>query len=130
MTLRVRRVVTGHDANGRAVVRIDEVSKNTFSLRPGATAYNVWTTESFPVDNTGDGDEGLRKVGTTLGNGTVFRGVLTSEALPSRTARDDMPQSLTAPMPAIRALRRSCGCYARRMTPTNAWRAARPPRRC
>jgi len=33
----------------------------------------VWTTESFPVDNTGDADAGLRQVGTTLDNGTVFR---------------------------------------------------------
>ena len=73
MPLQLRRVVTGHDANGRAVVKIDEVSKNLVSGRPGATACVVWTSESFPVDNTGDADEGLRKVGTTLKNGTVFR---------------------------------------------------------
>ena len=73
MALKVRRVVTGHDANGRAVVKIDEVSKNLVSGRPGATACVVWTTESFPVKNTGDADAGLRQVGTTLTNGTVFR---------------------------------------------------------
>ncbi|HVO93631.1 MAG TPA: cupin domain-containing protein [Terriglobales bacterium] len=73
MALQVRRVVTGHDSNGRSVVKIDEVSKNLSSNRPGATACVVWTTESFPVDNTGDVDEALRKVGTTLKNGTVFR---------------------------------------------------------
>jgi hypothetical protein len=37
MALQLRRVVTGHDANGRAVVKIDEVSKNLVSGRPGAT---------------------------------------------------------------------------------------------
>ncbi len=58
MTLQVRRVITGHDVNGRAVVQIDDVSTNTFSARPGATAWNVWTTEGFPVDNTGDADAG------------------------------------------------------------------------
>jgi quercetin dioxygenase-like cupin family protein len=73
MALQLRRVVTGHDANGRAVVKIDEISKNLISARPGSTACVVWTTESFPVDNTGAADEGLRKTGTTLGNGTVFR---------------------------------------------------------
>jgi quercetin dioxygenase-like cupin family protein len=73
MAVKVRRVVTGHDAKGRAVVKIDEVSKNIISSRPGATACVVWTTESFPVNNTGDADEGLRQVGTTLKNGTVFR---------------------------------------------------------
>lgn len=53
MALQLRRVVTGHDANGRAVVKIDEVSKNVTSSRPGATACVILTTESFPVDNTG-----------------------------------------------------------------------------
>jgi mannose-6-phosphate isomerase-like protein (cupin superfamily) len=66
-------VVTGHDASGRAVVKIDEVAKNLVSSRPGATACVVWTTEGFPVDNTGKEDAGLRKTGTTLDNGTVFR---------------------------------------------------------
>jgi len=73
MALQLRRVVTAHDANSRAVVKIDEISKNLISARPGSTACVVWTTESFPVDNTGAADEGLRKTGTTLGNGTVFR---------------------------------------------------------
>jgi hypothetical protein len=50
MGFRVRRLVTGHDANGRAVVKIDAVSRNVLSNRPGATAYVIWTTESFPVD--------------------------------------------------------------------------------
>ena len=63
----------GHDSTGRAVVKIDEVSKNIISSRPGQTACVVWTTESFPVNNTSDADEGLRQVGTTLKNGTVFR---------------------------------------------------------
>ena len=49
MALQVRRVITGHDANGRAIVTIDEVSKNLSSGRPGATACNIWTTEGFPA---------------------------------------------------------------------------------
>ena len=73
MALRVRRVVTGHDKDGRAVALIDEVSQNLRSARPGAEACVVWTSQGFPVDNDGDGDEGLRETGTTLDNGTVFR---------------------------------------------------------
>ena len=73
MALQIRRVITGHDASGRAVVKIDEVAKNLVSSRRGATACVVWTTEGFPVDNTGEEDAGLRKTGTTLDNGTVFR---------------------------------------------------------
>ena len=89
MAVQVRRVVTGHDAKGRAVVKIDEVSKNIISSRPGQTACVVWTTESFPVNNTGDADEGLRKVGTTLKNGTVFRIVEFAPGVAPRNHRTD-----------------------------------------
>jgi len=89
MAVQVRRVITGHDANGRAVVKIDEVSKNITSNRPGATACVVWTTESFPVNNTGDADEGLREVGTTLKNGTVFRVIEFAPGVAPRNHRTD-----------------------------------------
>jgi quercetin dioxygenase-like cupin family protein len=89
MALQLRRIVTGHDANGHAVVKIDEVSKNLTSSRPGSTACVVWTSESFPVDNTGDADEGLRKVGTTLNNGTVFRVVEFAPGVAPRVHRTD-----------------------------------------
>jgi quercetin dioxygenase-like cupin family protein len=89
MALRVRRVVTGHDAKGRAVVTIDEVSKNVVSARPGATACVVWTTEGFPVNNDGSADEGTRKVGTTLKNGTVFRVIEFAPGVAPRNHRTD-----------------------------------------
>ena len=91
MALQIRRVVTGHDASGRAVVKIDEVAKNLVSSRPGATACVVWTTEGFPVDNTGEEDAGLRKTGTTLDNGTVFR-IL--ELAPGVTPRNHRTNSI------------------------------------
>lgn len=89
MTLQVRRVVTGHDASGRAVVKIDELSKNIGSSRPGATSCVAWTTEAFPVNNTGGDDEGLRKVGTTLRNGTVFRVIEFAPGVAPRNHRTD-----------------------------------------
>ncbi len=89
MALRLRRVVTGHDANGKAVVKIDEVSQNLSTGRPGRSACVVWTTETFPVDNTGDADEGLRQVGTTLKNGTVFRVIEFSPGVAPRNHRTD-----------------------------------------
>jgi quercetin dioxygenase-like cupin family protein len=89
MALQVRRVVTGHDASGRAGVKIDEISKNITSSRPGQAACVVWTTESFPVDNTGDADQGLRQVGTTLNNGTVFRIVEFGPGVAPRNHRTD-----------------------------------------
>ncbi len=89
MALQLRRVVTGHDDTGRAVVSIDEVSKNITSSRPGQSACVVWTTESFPVSNTGDVDQGLRKTGTTLNNGTVFRVVEFGPGVAGRVHRTD-----------------------------------------
>jgi len=89
MTIRVRRVVTGHDASGRAVVKIDEVSKNIVSNRPGASAAVIWTTDTIPADNSGDADAGLKKVGTTLPGGTVFRVVEFSPGLSPRVHRTD-----------------------------------------
>ena len=89
MGLQVRRVITGHDDNGRAIVKIDEVSKNVFTGRPGATACNVWTTEGFPASNDGAADEGLRKVGTTLKNGTIFRVIEFAPGVAARNHRTD-----------------------------------------
>ena len=89
MAFQVRRVITGHDASGRAIVKIDEICKNTVSARPGATAAVIWTTESFPADNSGQADEGQRKVGTTLKNGTVFRVIEFAPGVAARNHRTD-----------------------------------------
>ena len=90
MALHVRRVITGHDANGKAIVKIDEVAKHTASGRPGATAVNVWTTEGFPITNDGSADDGLRKgVGTTIKNGTIFRIIEFAPGLAARNHRTD-----------------------------------------
>jgi mannose-6-phosphate isomerase-like protein (cupin superfamily) len=73
MALSIRRVVTGHDARGRAVVAIDEICKNVTSRRPKHESCVVWSTGAFPADNSGAEDGGARAVATTDPNGTVFR---------------------------------------------------------
>ena len=89
MALQFRRVVTGHDATGRAIVKIDEIAKNLISSRPGATSCVVWTSQGFPVGNTGEEDAGLRKAGTTLDNGTVFRVLELAPGASPRNHRTD-----------------------------------------
>jgi quercetin dioxygenase-like cupin family protein len=71
--MKVRRVVTGHDKNGKAVVAIDEVSRDVVSFRPGATVANIWSSAGFPVDNTGAADAAKEITATTRDGGTVFR---------------------------------------------------------
>ncbi len=87
--MELRRVVTGHDANGKAIVLIDEIVKNAGSARPGATASVIWTTEGFPIDNDGGEDTSGRRTGTTLPNGTVFRVVEFAPGVSPRNHRTD-----------------------------------------
>ena len=89
MALTVRRVVTGHDDTGRAIVKIDEVATHLFTGRPGATACNIWTTDTSPANNDGAADEGLRKVGTTLPDGTIFRVIEFAPGVAARNHRTD-----------------------------------------
>jgi quercetin dioxygenase-like cupin family protein len=65
MSINVRRVVTGHDDQGRAKVLIDETVKNVASQRPG------------------------KKIGTTIPDGTVFRIVSFGPGVAPRNHRTD-----------------------------------------
>lgn len=89
MTLKIRRVVTGHDQNGKATVMIDEIAKNVVASRPGAQATVVWTTKGFPVDNDGHADDSTRAVSTSEGDGTVFRVVSFGPGVAPRNHRTD-----------------------------------------
>jgi phage terminase large subunit-like protein len=62
MSLTIRRVVTGHDKNGHAIVSIDESVKSVTQTRPGAEAAVIWTSEGFPVDNDGSADASARNI--------------------------------------------------------------------
>ena len=55
MTLTVRRVITGHDDNGRAKVIIDKVPKNVVQGRPAPTRRRSGPRRLAP-DNDGDED--------------------------------------------------------------------------
>jgi quercetin dioxygenase-like cupin family protein len=89
MALNIRRVVTGHDAQGRAIVKIDEVCSNIISKRPNHQSCVVWTTDSAPADNSGDGDAARRSVATTLAGGSIFRVIEYSPGVTPRMHRTD-----------------------------------------
>jgi quercetin dioxygenase-like cupin family protein len=89
MTLKIRRVVTGHDASGRAIVRIDEPVKNVISGRPGANSSVIWSTKGFPVDSKDDFDGSKRDVKTSEIDGTVFRVVRYEPGVSARNHRTD-----------------------------------------
>ena len=89
MTMQVRRVVTGHDANGRAVVLSDAALANVISRRPAHEAAVVWTTRGYPVSNDGDDDTSVREIGSTVRDGTVFRVVSYGPGCAPRRHRTD-----------------------------------------
>jgi quercetin dioxygenase-like cupin family protein len=89
MSLNIRRVITGHDDQGRAKVLIDETVKNVGAQRPGALYSVIWSTEDFPVNNDGDVDPSGKKIGTTVSNGTVFRVVSFGPGVAPRNHRTD-----------------------------------------
>jgi quercetin dioxygenase-like cupin family protein len=89
MSLNIRRVVTGHDGQGRAKVLIDEPVKNVMSPRQGVLYSVIWSSEKFPVNNDGDADPSGRKIATTIPNGTVFRIVSFGPGAAPRNHRTD-----------------------------------------
>lgn len=80
MALQVRRIVTGHDATGKAIVTTDErVAAESGRVRPGIVRCEVWSTNRMPVSNSDAAETEQRKgfvirhnyVGS--GQGTVVR---------------------------------------------------------
>lgn len=80
MTLVVRRIVTGHDADGKAVVATDErLTAVSRGIGAHITGCEMWSTDRMPVDNSAAADAAQRAgfvkrynyVGT--GQGTTFR---------------------------------------------------------
>lgn len=70
----IRRVFTGHNEHGEAVVLIDEICKHFRQGRANANVCNIWTTETSPANNDGHADAGKRPgVFTMIQDGSVFR---------------------------------------------------------
>jgi uncharacterized cupin superfamily protein len=63
MAFGVRRIVTGHDRNGKAIVASDEVLTGESTGRPGVSGRTeIWSADKMPVDNSeGAAAEAQRK---------------------------------------------------------------------
>ena len=83
----IRRVVTGLDANDKAVILFD----GRLPLNPGKAGFNaasLWTTNSFPPGFSFSDDAATKQVGIAPPeNGTVFRAV---EFPPLDSAREEI----------------------------------------
>lgn len=69
----VQRVVTGHDAKGRAVFRSEDESVPRMVASGDAAMLTIWTTATVPADNNDETEGRERPTGTTLNGGSVIR---------------------------------------------------------
>lgn len=77
MARAIRRVVTGHDKNGKAVVLSDGAVPVVHSnpMRPGQLSYEVWKTSAMPIPLVAQEPEptGGKRQLHPVANGTTFR---------------------------------------------------------
>ena len=69
--MKIRRVVTGHNEEGKAIVKWDSEIE-TVSGRPGFSRAEMWATDQLPPKLTEE-DPVAWDIGTTISNGSVFR---------------------------------------------------------
>ena len=76
MPKKIRRVVTGHNAEGKSVIISDDPSPHVLAL-PGVEDFaltNLWVTDGSPADNAGYPDAACRSVVLEPPpGGTIFR---------------------------------------------------------
>ena len=77
MLRKVRRIITGHNAQGKSVILSDALSPHTLSLieDPPLGLTDLWVTASAPADNAGSADAAARPALTLEPSrgGTIFR---------------------------------------------------------
>jgi quercetin dioxygenase-like cupin family protein len=69
----VQRVVTGHDENGRAVFKSEDLTPTRLVPSGDASFLLMWTTATVPADNNDEIDGRHRDEGLTLNGGSVIR---------------------------------------------------------
>jgi mannose-6-phosphate isomerase-like protein (cupin superfamily) len=74
MARSIRRVVTGHGADGRSTVLADGPAHNVKQRRAGNASTLLWVTDECPADVSGIADGGEREIGVPPpSRGTIFR---------------------------------------------------------
>ena len=69
-----RRIVTGHDANGKAVILHDSAAPNVKRRPSGLVSTLLWTTDESPADVNRKDDRSAREVGIPPPErGSIFR---------------------------------------------------------
>jgi naringenin degradation protein FdeH len=98
MESQVRRVVTSHEADGKAVVLFDGApAKIREQAKNGVKSWLLWTTDVTPADISGSRDRGDRTIGIPPPpGGSVFRIVEFHPFDDSKLPLDHMTRSIGA----------------------------------
>src|SRR5688572_30753316 len=76
MGQKIHRIVTGHNAQGKAIITINDHAPNAVEIKGwrGLWVTDLWTTDEMPIDNNGSTDRGARPLRhDPTPNGTIFR---------------------------------------------------------
>ena len=73
MSFTTRRIVTGHDAQGRAIVESERRRRAPPVPHDTAGFNKLWSTDSWPSDNQDSTDGAERDTGLASTNGSVLR---------------------------------------------------------
>src|SRR6201994_1149232 len=60
MAMKVRRIVTGHNAGGKAIVKTDEQVTAVARMAAGISGCEIWSTDQMPIDNSSAADAAQR----------------------------------------------------------------------
>ena len=70
----VRRIVTGHDAEGHSIILADGPAPTVMTMATNTTFTDLWETTQIPASNAGHEDASLRPVRLMpQKNGSIFR---------------------------------------------------------
>lgn len=98
MESQIRRVVTSHEADGKAVVLFDGApAKMRMNPQGGVKSWLLWVTDQTPADISGEDDRGDRMIGIPPPpGGSIFRIVEFHPIDEAKLPRDHMAREMGA----------------------------------
>ena len=93
MAMKVRRIVTGHNVSGKAIVKTDEQVTSVSRVAAGISGCEIWSTDQMPIDNSAAADAAQRagfvKHSNYVGDGGARRSGSTSGPPAMRHSRTE-----------------------------------------
>jgi hypothetical protein len=112
MAMKVRRIVSGHNSAGKAVVKTDEQITAVPRIGAGISGCEIWSTDQMPIDNSAAAEAAQRA-------GFVKHTNFVGASSPIRT-RSKIPGSRSRKSGRIPGLPRTSPCAAAFSTWTRA----------